>query len=93
MCLLTWVLAKQSCPLQLLDSIQFFLKGPDLTLLFILLSYQNFHYFIMRVFFSHRISSFSNVRLICHHEYPSGDLKIMIHQHHAGTQQPKPDKN
>lgn len=70
-----------------------FLKGPDLTLLFILLSYQNFHYFIMSVFFSHHISSFSNVRLICHHEYPSGDLKIMVHQHHAGTQQPKPDKN
>lgn len=43
--------------------------------------------------FFHCISSFSNVRLICHHLYSSGDLKIIVHQDHAGTQQPNPDKN
>lgn len=41
----------------------------------------------------HCISSFSNVRLICHHEFPSRDLKIMVHQDYAGTRQSNPDKN
>ena len=43
-------------------------------------------------FFFHCISSFSNVRLICHRVYSSEDLKIMVHQDHDGDQQPSSDK-
>lgn len=44
--------------------------------------------FYLESFFPHCISSFSNVRIICHHVYPSGDLNIMVHQDHTRIHNP-----
>lgn len=86
----TWTLVKSSCPLAVFSLFQFE-KAPDLTSHYTIL-----FCFLLRTFttlswgvsFFYYISSFSNVRLTCHLACPSGEFKIIVHQDHAGINNP-----